>query len=112
MVVMHIDHRLSGGAQSVIDVVVAALNDVFRTNTFGDLSWNVGSEYHRDRTDRWYPSKLTNLFECACNSPINVSRSISIPASPSVNFRAESKGETAEGVAFCEVVGSSLRVAD
>ena len=111
MVVMHVDDILFGGARSVSEEVVAALNDVFPTKHLGEVAWYMGSEYRRDRTAGTLEISQT-IFIRSVIDRFHVSRSSSIPAFPSVDLRAVSDEESAEGVPFREEVGSLMWVAN
>ena len=111
MVVMHVGDILFGGARSVSEEVVAALSDVSPTKHLGELAWYMGSEYRRDRTAGTLEISQTNFIRSVIDR-FHVSRSSSIPASPSVDLRAVSDEESAEGVPFREVVGSLMWVAN
>ena len=108
MLVFHVDDIKIAATEQVTEVVVSALNQRFPTKYLGGVEWYMGSEYNkRDREKGTLEIFQTQFIQSVLNR-FSVSKSSPISATPSLDIRHVSEGETVVNAPFRGIVGSLM----
>ena len=99
MMVFYVDDIKIAATEEVTEVVVGVLNQRFPTKHLGEVEWYMGSGYHRDREKGTLEISQTHFIRSVLNR-FDVSKSIPIPDTPSLDLRHVSDEETVVDVLF------------
>ena len=111
MLVFHVDDIKIAATEKVTEVLVSALNHRFPTKNLGEVEWYIGSEHRRDREKGTLEISQTQFIQSVLNR-FGFSKSSPIPATPSLDLRHVSEGETVVDVPFREIAGSLMWIAN
>ena len=107
MLVVHVDDIKIAATKQITDSVVADLNKTFPTKHLGEVTCFMGSEYKKDREKGTLEISQTQFIRNVVER-LGITKTIPIPASPSLDLRHVSDEDPAVDAIYREMVGSLM----
>ena len=107
MLVVHVDDIKIAATKEITDSVVSNLNKRFPATHLGEATWFMGIEYKRDREKGTLEISQTRFIRNVVER-FGITKTSSIPASPSLDLRHVSNEKPAADANYREMVGSLI----
>ena len=107
MLVVHVDDIKIAATKEITDSVVSNLNKRFPATHLGEATWFMGIEYKRDREKGTLEISQTRFIRNVVER-FGITKTSSIPASPSLDLRHVSDEDPAVDASYREMVGSLM----
>ena len=107
MLVVHVDDIKIAATKEITDSVVSNLNKRFPATHLGEATWFMGIEYKRDREKGTLEISQTRFIRNVVER-FGITKTSSIPASPSLDLRHVGDEDPAVDASYREMVGSLM----
>ena len=111
MLVVHVDDINIAATKEMTNTIVSDINERFPTKHLGEVTWYMGSDYERDHEKGTLETSL-NQFIRNVVERFGITKSIAIPASPSLDLKHVSDEDPAVDASYRNMVGSLMWIAN